>query len=333
MEYRHLGSSGLRLSELSLGSWVTFGNQIDDDLAYECALAAYDGGVNFFDTAEEYAHGNAESVLGRIIRRAGWKRSELVLSTKIFWGGSGPNDVGLSRKHIVEGLRASLARLQMNYVDLVYCHRSDPHTPIEETVRAMNYVIEEGMAFYWGTSEWSAQEIMQAFGIAQREHLLPPQMEQSEYNMFTRNRVEREYAPLCTEIGLGLTTFSPLASGLLTGKYNAGVPEGTRATLPGYEWFRDSIDEAERRGRLTKVEELASIAAEIGCTMAQLAIAWCLRNHHVSSVITGASRPEQVAENLEATELSQDLTDETMHRLEEILGNKPEEWQDAREET
>jgi voltage-dependent potassium channel beta subunit len=330
MEYRYLGSSGLKLSALSLGSWVTFGNQIDDQVSYECAKVAYEAGVNFFDTAEQYADGKAELVLGGIVKRAGWKRSDLVISTKIFWGGPGPNDVGLSRKHIIEGLNASLERLQMDYVDLLFCHRPDKETPIEETVRAMNYVIDQGMAFYWGTSEWSAQEIMQAYATARNEHLIPPLMEQPEYNMFNRRRVESEYAPLYTEIGLGTTIYSPLASGLLTGKYSDGIPEGTRVTLPGFEWLRKHMESDETKDNAGKVKQITYIANELGCSMAQLALAWCLKNPQVTTVITGASRPQHVKENMKAHNFVDKWTDDVLQRLEGILSNKPHPEPDFR---
>ncbi len=227
MEYRHLGSSGLQVSALSFGAWVTFGQQFGEDLAHDCMKAAYDAGCNFFDNAEVYASGQAETLMGKAIKRAGWKRSDLVVSTKIFWGGDGPNDKGLSRKHIVEGTDAALARLQLDYVDLLFCHRPDIRTPIEETVRAMNFIIDQGKAFYWGTSEWSAAQIMEAYQIARREHLIPPTMEQPQYSMLERDKVEKEYAKLYREIGLGTTIWSPLASGILTGKYSDGVPGGT----------------------------------------------------------------------------------------------------------
>lgn len=330
MEYRYLGRSGLQVSALSLGGWVTWGNQIDTDVTYDCMVAAYEAGVNFFDTAEVYAGGKSEIAMGNAIKRAGWKRSDLVLSTKIFWGGEGVNDKGLSRKHIVEGLDASLKRLQLDYVDLVFCHRPDIHTPIEETVRAMTHVINQGKAFYWGTSEWSAQEIMEAYTIARQEHLIPPLMEQPEYNMFARERFEREYARLYSLIGLGTTIFSPLASGLLTGKYNKGMPEGTRATLPGYEWLREEFEKPETAAKVEKVKQLAPVAAELNCTLAQLGLAWCLKNPNVSTVITGASRASQVTENMHALEVLPKLTDEVLGRIEAILQNKPQSATDER---
>jgi voltage-dependent potassium channel beta subunit len=330
MEYRHLGSTGLEISALSLGSWVTFAQQIDEDVAHACMQAAYQAGVNFFDNAEGYAAGRAEEMMGNVIRRAGWKRSDLIISTKIFWGGSGPNKMGLSRKRIVEGTRASLARLQLDHVDLIFAHRPDPYTPIEETVWAMHYVVSSGMALYWGTSEWSADQIMSAYHIARREHLVPPVMEQSEYNMFHRERVEKEYLRLYQEIGLGTTIWSPLASGLLTGKYSDGIPQGTRITLKGYEWLRQEFESEEGRRRVEKVKQLVPIAQELGCTTAQLALAWCLKNPHVSTVITGATRPQQVAENMKALGVLPRLTPEVMERIEAVLGNRPEPERDWR---
>lgn len=330
MEYRHLGRSGLQVSALSLGGWVTWGQQVGDEVTYECMKAAWEAGVNYFDTAEVYADGRSECSMGQAIKRAGWKRSDLVLSTKLFWGGRGVNDRGLSRKHIIEGLRASLGRMEVDYVDLVFCHRPDFRTPIEETVRAMNFVIDQGWAFYWGTSEWSAAEIWEAYHIARREHLIPPLMEQPEYNMFARERFEKEYARLYTELGLGTTIWSPLASGLLTGKYNAGLPEGTRATLPGYEWLREEFEKPATAAKIEKVKQLTVIAGELGCSMSQLALAWCLKNPHVSTVITGASRVSQVVENMKAVDILPKLTDGVMQRIEDILQNKPEPAEDFR---
>lgn len=323
MEYRSMGRSGLKISALSYGAWVTFGDQINEDVAAACMKAAYDAGVNFFDNAEAYASGRAEIMMGNIIKKIGWRRSELVISTKIFWGGRGVNERGLSRKHILEGTDSSLRRLQMDYVDLIFCHRPEAETPLEETVWAMNHVLQQGKALYWGTSEWSAREIAEAIHIAGREHLIPPSMEQPQYNMFTRDRVEKEYAPLYRDFGLGTTVWSPLAGGLLTGKYERGIPPDTRASLPGYEWLRERFEGAQVEDRMAKVRRLGAIAAEIGSTPAQLALAWCLKNPNVSSVITGASRPEQVVENLQAENVSGRLTVEIMDRIETILGNTP----------
>jgi voltage-dependent potassium channel beta subunit len=330
MEYRHLGTAGIKVSALSLGAWVTYGSQVGEEVAHDCMKAAYDLGVNFFDNAEGYANGNAEIVMGNVVKKMGWKRSDLVISTKIFWGGQGVNDRGLSHKHIIEGMHASLKRLQMDYVDLVFCHRPDIETPIEETVRAMTQVINQGKAFYWGTSEWSATQIMEAYGIARREHLIPPMMEQPQYHMFHRERVEKEYARLYREIGLGTTIWSPLASGLLTGKYNQGMIDGTRATLPGYEWLKKRLEDAEAQHRIEKVKQLMPIANDLGCSMAQMALAWCLKNPHVSTVITGASKAPQVAENMKALDVLPKLTNEVMERIEAVLGNKPSPEANAR---
>ncbi len=330
MRYRHLGNSGLRVSALSFGAWVTFGPQLDEAAAAECMHAAWDAGVNFFDNAEVYAGGVAEELMGAVLAKSGWKRSDYVVSTKIFWGGEGPNDRGLSRKHIVEGTEASLARLQLEYVDLIFCHRADLHTPVEETVRAMNHIIEQGRALYWGTSEWPAERILEAWHIARRERLIPPLMEQPQYNLFHRDRVEREYAPLYERIGLGTTTWSPLASGLLTGKYNDGIPPDSRITLEGYEWLQERFEGAEAEAKLARVRQLSGIAADLGCTTAQLAIAWCLANPNVSTVITGASRPEQVRENMAAAEVEERLSPEVLDRIEEIAGNRPEAERDWR---
>jgi voltage-dependent potassium channel beta subunit len=323
MEYRYLGTTGLKVSALSLGAWVTFGEQVGEEVAVECMQAAYDAGVNFFDNAESYGHGNAEVVMGNVIKRLGWKRSDLVISTKIFWGGRGPNDRGLSRKHIIEGANAALRRLQMDYVDLIFCHRPDLHTPIEETVRAMNFLIDQGKAFYWGTSEWSAAQIMEAYAVARREHLIPPAMEQPEYNMFHRERVEKEYAQLYQTLGLGTTIWSPLASGLLTGKYNHGIPQDTRISLPQYDWLRKRFEGNEAQQKIDKVVKLAPLAESLGCTLAQMALAWCLTNPHVSTVITGASKASQVVENMKALEIVPKLTPEVIAQIEGILDNKP----------
>jgi voltage-dependent potassium channel beta subunit len=319
MEYRRLGKAGIKLSALSLGAWVTYGGQVGEEVARSCMTAAYEAGVNFFDNAEAYAGGQAEVVMGNVIKQQRWRREDLVVSTKIFWGGAGPNDTGLSHKHIIEGVQNALRRLQMEYVDLVFCHRPDPNTPIEETVRAMDLVIKQGKAFYWGTSEWSAAEIMRADAIARQYGLTPPTMEQPQYNMFTRERVEAEYAPLYHELGYGTTTWSPLASGLLTGKYNNGIPQDSRAALKGYEWLQHEITPE----RIEMVKRLQPLAAELGGSLAQLGLAWCLANPNVSSVISGASRAEQVRENMKALEMAPKLTPDVLKRIDEILGNKP----------
>lgn len=320
MNYRRLGKSGIKVSELSLGAWVTYGGQVGQDTAENCMAAAYEHGVNFFDNAEGYANGNAETVMGNVIKKLGWKRENLVVSTKIFWGGDGPNDTGLSHKHVIEGVNNALRRLQLDYVDLVFCHRPDRNTPIEETVRAMDQVIKSGKAFYWGTSEWTAAEVMRADGLARQYGLTPPSMEQPQYNMFEREKFEKEYAILYKELGYGTTIWSPLASGLLSGKYNDGIPAGSRATLPGYEWIQSSVLTPDR---LEKVKQLVPIAKDLHCSMSQLALAWCLKNPNVSTVITGASKPEQVHENMKAIEVVTTLTQDVMDRIELILGNNP----------
>jgi voltage-dependent potassium channel beta subunit len=323
MEYRFLGSSGLKVSALSYGAWVTFGDQIDEDIAADCMRTAYDAGVNFFDNAEVYAGGRAETMMGNIIKKVGWKRSDLVLSTKIYWGGSGPNEKGLSRKHIIEGTDAALKRLQVDYVDLIFCHRPDLDTPIEETVRAMSHVLDQGRAFYWGTSEWSSEQIRAAHDIARRERLAPPTMEQPQYNMFHRERVEKEYLALYTELGLGTTIWSPLSSGLLTGKYSDGIPPKSRAALPAYRWIRRRFESPEGRLQIEKAQKLGGLASELGLPLPRLALAWCLKKPYVSTVITGASKPEQVAENMQALDALPALTPEVMEKIEDILDNKP----------
>lgn len=322
MEYRRLGRAGLKVSVFSFGAWVTFGEQMGEEVAYECMAAAYEAGVNFFDNAEAYAGGKAETIMGKVFQRAGWRRSSYVVSTKFFWGlNEGPNERNtLNRKYLMQAIDDSLERFQLDYVDLVFCHRPDPETPIEETVRAMHAMIEQGKAHYWGTSEWSAEEIREAWQIADRHHLHKPQMEQPQYNMLWREKVEQEFAPLYDAIGLGLTTWSPLASGLLTGKYSNGIPENSRANLPDYDWLRSILTNPER---LNAVRALQPVADELGCSMAQLALAWCAKNPHVSTVITGASRPEQVQENMKALDVLPKLTPAVMTQLEGILKNKP----------
>ncbi len=321
MNYRRLGSSGLKVSELSFGSWVTYGNQLGDDLAAACMKVAYEAGVNFFDNAEVYAGGQSETIMGNALKKLGWHRSSYVISTKFYWGiNPGPNEKNtLSRKRLMEGIEGSLKRLQLDYVDLIFCHRPDPETPIEETVWAMHDIVSRGQALYWGTSEWSSEQIREAYMIADQHHLHKPQMEQPQYNLFVRERVEKEYARLYREWGLGLTTWSPLASGVLSGKYNDGIPAGSRLTLKGYEWLRDVVTPE----RIEKVKKLQPVAAGLGATLAQLAIAWCAKNPNVSTVITGASRPEQVTENMKALDVLPKLTPEVMDRIDGILGNKP----------
>jgi voltage-dependent potassium channel beta subunit len=319
VNYRRLGRSGLLVSELSFGSWVTYGNQLDTRLARECMAAAWDAGVNFFDNAEIYARGEAERIMGTVLKELGWPRSRVVISTKFYWGlGDGPNEKNtLNRKYLLQAIDGSLSRLSLDYVDLVFCHRADPSTPIEETVWAMHDIIASGRATYWGTSEWSADEVRSAWEIAERHHLRKPVMEQPQYNLFHRRRVEREYARLYTDLGLGLTTWSPLASGLLTGKYRDGIPSGSRATLENYEFLRERLIDPTRNNI---VGELATVADDLGCTLAQLALAWCLKNPHVSTVITGASRSAQVRENMRATEIASKIDAELHQRIDAIIG-------------
>jgi len=318
MNYRRLGASGLKVSELSFGSWVTYGNQLGDDLARECMAAAYDAGVNFFDNAEVYAKGQSETIMGAVLKKMAWRRSSYIVSTKFYWGlNDGPNEKNtLNRKYLMQAIDGSLKRLGLDHVDLVFCHRADPDTPIEETVHAMHDIVAAGKALYWGTSEWTAAEIMAAWQIADRHHLHKPVMEQPQYNLLHRDRVEKEYARLYADIGLGTTIWSPLASGLLTGKYSDGIPPGTRGTLKGYEWLAERLSDP---GKLAVVRRLAPIAADLGCTLAQMSLAWCLRNPHVSTVITGASRPAQVIENMKALDVVGKLSPDVMARIEAVL--------------
>ena len=318
MTYRRLGRSGLKVSLLSLGSWVTFGNQVDEDLALSCMQVAFDGGVNFFDSAEVYAGGQAEEILGRALQRARWPRSAVVVSTKLYWGIDGGVNTTrtLNRKYLLQALEGSLERLKLGFVDLLFCHRPDPETPIEETVWAMHDLVTAGRALYWGTSEWPADDIRAALEIAERHHLRKPVMEQPQYNLFARERVEVEYRRLLEDFGLGLTTWSPLASGVLSGKYLDGVPEGSRATIAGYDWLRPELTDPVRNAA---VRRLAKVAARLGCSPAQLAISWCAVHPYVSSVITGATRPEQVRENLGALEVLPHLDAQAMAEIEAAL--------------
>lgn len=318
MPHRRLGRSGLRVSLLSFGSWVSFGAQVDEDLALDCMTAAHDQGVNFFDNAEAYASGESERIMGRVLARTDWPRKSYVVSTKFFWGlDDGVNTSNtLNRKYLQQAIEGSLDRFGLDFVDLVFCHRSDPETPIEETVWAMHDMIAKGQALYWGTSEWSADEIRAAYEIAERHHLHKPLMEQAQYNLIHRARVEREYARLYEDCGLGMTTWSPLASGVLTGKYLNGIPEGSRAALPGYEWLRDELTDPHVNAGVRKLQ---AVADQLQCTLAQLAIAWCARNPHVSTVITGATTVEQVNENLQALALLPKLTESVLKHINEVL--------------
>jgi len=345
MVYNNLGRSGLKVSALSLGAWVTYGGTHDDEVSYACMTAALRGGVNFFDNAEGYADGEAEKTMGRVIKR--WeteglcRREDLVISTKIFFSdGQGPkgnpNAKGLSRKHLIEGTRASLARLQMDHVDLLFCHRPDPSTPIEETVRTMDHLCTQGLAHYWGTSEWSAQELTEAHAVAARLGLIAPLMEQPQYNMLHRVRFEREYTPLFAQHGMGTTIWSPLASGLLSGKYSGGhIPSGSRLSYGGVQMNAElkrqfdqgeglnGLDVKSPEEALRMVDELAPLAASLGCSLPQMALAWCLKNPNVSTVILGASRPEQVTENLKSLDVVPKLTTASMAEIDAVLKNKP----------
>lgn len=318
MEYRHLGKAGIQVSELSFGSWVTFHTQANVDAAVEMMSAAYDAGVNFFDNAESYAGGESERVMGEALKKLGWRRGSYLVSTKFYWGlHHGVNERHtLNRKYLIEGINGSLERFQLDYVDLIYCHRPDRTTPIEETVWAMHNIIEWGKAMYWGTSEWSAAEIVAAIEVAEQHHLHKPVTEQPVYNLFERRRFSREYERVYKEYGYGTTTFSPLDSGVLTGKYNQGIPMGSRAALEGFDWLRDDLTNQEK---LAKVQALEPIASELDCTLSQLAIAWCLKNPYVSTVITGASRVQQVHENMKAGKVAQKLTPEVLTQMERIF--------------
>ena len=324
MKYRRLGKAGVKVSELSFGSWLTFGNQISDDLAEVLMRKAYDSGVNFFDNAETYARGRSELVMGKILKKAGWSRDTWLVSSKVFFGAAPdpqkPNQYGLSRKHVYEACHDALRRLQVDYLDFFFCHRPDIETPIEETVRVMSDLIAQGKVLYWGTSEWSAQEIMQACTAAAQFNLVPPSMEQPRYSLLARDRVEKEYARLYPEIGLGTTVWSPLASGLLTGKYNDGIPEGSRLAFEENEWLRDDVLSNER---LAKVKELAAVASDLGISLAVLAVAWCLKNQNVSTVILGASKEHQLEETLTASEAAEKITPDVLERIAQILQGNP----------
>lgn len=315
MEYRRVGNSGIKTSVLSLGSWVTYGKQVDIDAAAASIKSAYDAGVNFFDNAEAYAGGKSEEIMGAALKKLGLRRGSYLISTKLYWGlHDGPNEKNtLNRKRLLEGIDGSLKRLDMDYVDFLFCHRPDPETPMEETVWAMSDIVASGKALYWGTSEWSAEEFRQAWEIADRRNLRKPVMEQPQYNLFVRDRVERQFARLYETTGLGLTTWSPLASGVLSGKYANGIPAGSRLSLEGFGWLKDkSLVPA----KLDAAARLAPIAKELGATSAQLAIAWCAKNPHVSTVMTGASRPEQVLENMKAMDLVAKLDDSVMAAID-----------------
>lgn len=311
MQYNRLGKAGIKVSRLSFGSWLTFGSNLDVKSARSCMRRAFERGVNFFDNAEVYGHGKSETIMGEVLKD--FRREDLVVSTKIFWGGEGPNDTGLSRKHLLEGTKAALKRLQLDYVDLIFCHRPDFDTPVEETVRAMDSIVRSGMAFYWGTSEWPAQRIEEAYKIAGQLGCIPPSMEQPQYNLLARERVEKEYAPLYEHYGMGTTIWSPLASGILTGKYNNGIPPGSR--LADQQWLREKLTPQV----IELTNKLAKIAQLLDCSLSQLAIAWCLKNPNVSTVILGATTTAQLDENLDALAIVERLNDSIMNQIAQCL--------------
>lgn len=321
MEYRRLGKAGVQVSQLSFGSWVTFGNQVDEKVAKECLYHAYDAGVNFFDNAEVYAAGKSEEVMGKLIADAGWNRDTYLVSSKVFWGGELPNQRGLSRKHVVEACEAALKRLRVDYLDFYFCHRPDKETPMEETVWTMHNLIQQGKVLYWGTSEWSAQEIQEAIMVARENNLIGPSMEQPQYNMLVRRKMEVEFFKLFRDYGYGTTIWSPLASGILTGKYKDGVPSESRLNRSELSWLKERMLTEKN---IQRVRELEVIAKDLNTSMANLAIAWCLKNPYVSTVLTGASKVEQLKENLKSVEVVDLLTDDVMDRIEDILDNKPE---------
>ncbi|MGO7376385.1 potassium channel beta subunit family protein [Rhizobium ruizarguesonis] len=324
MEYRRLGKSGLKVSEFSFGSWVTFGKQVNGSDAVDLMKLAYDNGVNFFDNAEGYESGKSEIVMGEALSRLGWSRDSFVVSSKVFWGGQKLTQRGLSRKHVTDACHAALKRLQVDYLDLFFCHRPDIDTPIEETVRAMHDLVAQGKVLYWGTSEWSAQQLTEAYAVARDLRITPPTMEQPQYNIFERQKVESDYLPLYDLMGLGTTIWSPLASGVLTGKYNNGVPADSRMNLPGYEWLKEKWSSDAGRAQLRQVGELAKLTDEIGMSITHLALLWCLANRNVSTVILGASRASQLQDNLAALSHRQKMTSDVLERIDTIVGNKPE---------
>ncbi len=319
MEYRRLGKTGLKISELSYGSWVTFANQLDFDNASEIMKLAYENGINFFDNAEVYAAGKSEIIMGKVLKKFGWSRDSFIISSKVFWGGDKPTQRGLSHKHIKDACDNALKRLQLDYLDLFFCHRPDPETPIEETVRAMHNLVLQGKVCYWGTSEWSAEQIKKAFQIARNLNLTPPSMEQPEYNLFERKKMETDYIPLFDKEGLGTTIWSPLASGVLTGKYINGMPLKTRASLPGYEFIRNRIESEDYSDRHEKVKNLLKLSDEIGISLANMSLCWCLKNENVSTVILGASKKEQLEQNLESVNYIKLLDDVVMKKIETII--------------
>ena len=322
MKYRNLGKSGLKVSELSYGSWVTFSFQLDTALATEMLKIAYDSGVNFFDNAEAYASGEAEVIMGEALKTLGFTRDTYCVSSKAFWGGQLPTQRGLSAKHLTDACNAALQRLQVDYLDLFFCHRPDPETPIEETVRAMHALVIQGKIIYWGTSEWEAAQIEEAYQIAEKHYLTPPTMEQPEYNMFNRSKLEKEYLDLFNKRGLGITTWSPLASGLLTGKYKNGIPEDTRMNLSGYEFLRQRLESKEGRAMVDKAKQLEELADTAGIPLVNMALGWCLQNKNVSTVILGSSKPKQLKQNLKTLDYVDQFDDSLMQQIDKIISNQ-----------
>jgi voltage-dependent potassium channel beta subunit len=328
MEYRNLGKSGLRVSELSYGSWVTFSFQLDKTKAKKTMKHAYDSGINFFDNAEVYASGESEKIMGEVIHNLGFQRDTYIISSKVFWGGQAVTQRGLNAKHIRDACDAALIRLRVDYLDMYFCHRPDFHTPVEETVRAMDVLVKQGKILYWGTSEWSADRIREAYSVAHQYGLTPPSMEQPQYNMFHRSKLEKEYLGLFSTEGLGTTIWSPLASGILTGKYNKNIPKGSRMSLPDYKFLRDGLESKEGADNIKKVIKLSKIAEKLNISMAQLSIAWCLKNKNVSTVILGATNTKQLDENLKAAQCKSLLNDKIMESIEKIIKNKPQQAAD-----
>ena len=328
MEYRRLGSSGLRLSLLSFGSWVTFSNQCDQKLAQNLMAYCYEHGVNFFDNAEVYADGQSEIIMGQALKALNWSRDSYTVSSKVFWGGNLPTQRGLNRKHIYDACHAALKRLQVDYLDLFFCHRPDFHTPMEETVRAMTDLISQGKILYWGCSEWTASQIMQAHMVARQFNLVPPTMEQPQYNLLHRDKMEKEYLDVFNSVGLGTTIWSPLASGVLTGKYNNVHPNDTRTNLPGYEWLKNQFNSKTGLANIEKAKKLTALAESLDTSLTKLSIAWCAKNPNVSTVILGASKMTQLEENLKALEILDLLNPEIMSEIDKIVQNKPEPAKD-----
>ncbi|WP_127716458.1 aldo/keto reductase [Halobacteriovorax sp. HLS] len=331
MKYRKLGNSGLFLSSFSLGSWVTFKNQINTKSAVDMMALSYDKGINFFDNAEVYADGESEIIMGEALKKLKWSRDTYCISSKVFWGGDRPTQRGLNRKHVIEGCENALRRLQLDYLDLYFCHRPDLDTPIIETIRAMDTLVKQGKILYWGTSEWSAEQITEAYTISERYHLTPPTMEQPQYNLLHRERVEKEYSSLYSKYGMGTTTWSPLSSGILTGKYSAGIPDGSRLSLESFSWLKEIYETPEGKKKLEIAANLLEFSAELGTNLAQLSLAWCLKNPNVSTIILGASRLEQIEDNIKALDVIDLLTDEVMEKIEEITNNRPEPHIDWKE--